>query len=130
MLKVGPDSSCGGKAIQSWTPRPACLVEAAPVPHAASRLHPFDTPGRQCALDAVRVDVADRAFQDVAQGGDPRMGMQAPVKGRSLVVEKVEEDEWLQDLAEVGRAHQACSVALRPATGTLCDGPRQSRRRW
>jgi len=43
MPKVGPNSSSGGKAIQSWEAAgQACFVEPAAVPHAASRLHPFD----------------------------------------------------------------------------------------
>src|SRR5712664_3791582 len=110
--------------------RPACLVEAAPVPHPASGLHPFDAAGRQCALDVVRVDIADRAFHDVAQSGDPRVGMQAPVEGRPFVVDQVEKHEWLEDLAEIRWAHQTCGVGLGATTGTLGDRSRQARRRF
>src|SRR6202035_2526278 len=68
----------------------AGFVEPAAVPHAASSLHPFDAAGGQCALDVVRVDIADRAFRDVGQGGDTRVRVEAPVEGRALMVEKVE----------------------------------------
>src|SRR5258707_3171001 len=40
---------------------------------------------------------------------------------RSRMVEKVEKHEWLQDLAEVGRAHQTRDEALCLATGTTRD---------
>jgi hypothetical protein len=40
-----------------------------------------------------------------------------------VVVEEVEKHEWLQDLTEVGRAHQTCEETVRPATGTLHDRP-------
>src|SRR6202171_4044980 len=60
--------------------RPACFVEPAAVPHAASSLHPFDAAGRQCALDGVRVDIAGCAFRDVAEGGDTRVGVERPVE--------------------------------------------------
>ena len=73
--------------------------------------------------------IADRAFRDVGQGGDTRVGVEAPVEGRALMVEKVEKHEWLQDLAQIGRAHQTCDGAVRPATGTLHDRPRLARRR-
>ena len=99
------------------------------MPHAASSLHPLDAAGRQCAPDVVRVDIADRAFREVAQGGDTRVGVEGPVEGRALMVEKVEEHEGLQDLAEIGRAHQPCDGAVRPATGTPHDRTRQARRR-
>ena len=69
--------------------------------------------------DVVRVDITHRAFQDVAQSGDTRVGVEARFEGRALMVEKVEKHERLQDLAEVGRAHQTCRGALRSATGTL-----------
>src|SRR5713226_7368677 len=88
--------------------RPVWFVEPAAMPHAASGLHPFDASGRQCALDVVRGDIADRAFRDVGDGGDTRVGMQAHVQGCPLMVEEVEKHERLQDLAEVGRAHQTC----------------------
>ena len=53
--------------------------------------------------------------------------MKAPVEGRALMVEKVEKHEWLEDLAEIGRAHQTCNKTVRPATGTLRDRPPQPR---
>jgi hypothetical protein len=62
------------------------------------------------------------------EGGDTRVGVQGPVEGRALMVEKVEKHEWLQDLTEVGRAHQTRDGAVIPATGTLHDRPRQARR--
>src|SRR5258706_15890491 len=55
--------------------------------------------------------------------------MERPVEGRALVVEKVEKYERLQDLAEIGRAHQTCDGAVRLATGAPNDRPRQTRRR-
>jgi hypothetical protein len=76
---------------------------------------------RQCAFDIVRVDVVERAFYDVGQGGDTQVGVEAPIEGRALMVEQIEKCEWLQDLAEVGRAHQACGEAVRPATGATRD---------
>src|SRR5258705_4386939 len=45
------------------------------------------------------------------------------------MVEKVEKHERLQDLAEIGRAHQTCDGAVRLATGAPNDRPRQARRR-
>jgi hypothetical protein len=104
--------------------RPACFVEPAAVPHTASSLHPFDAAGRQCAFDVVRVDIADGAFRDIGQGGDTRVGVEARAEGRALMVEKVEKHKRLQDLAEIGRAHQTCGGAVRPATSTLHDRPR------
>src|SRR5437016_11124656 len=61
--------------------RPAWFVEPAAVPHAAASLHPLDAAGRQCAPDVVGVDIADRAFREVAQGGDTRVGVEGPVEG-------------------------------------------------
>jgi hypothetical protein len=55
--------------------RSACFVEAAAVSHAASSLHPFDAAGPQSASDIVRIDVADRAFHDISQSGDTRVGV-------------------------------------------------------
>src|SRR3984893_9811569 len=118
MLTLGPDSSSGA---QLEAARPAWFVEPAAVPHAASSLHPFDAAGRQCAPDIVRIDIAYRAFRDVCQGGDTRVGVKRSVEGRALMIEKVEKHEWLQDLAEVGRAHQPGDGAVRPAAGTSHD---------
>jgi hypothetical protein len=61
--------------------RSACFVEAAAVPHAASSLHPFDAAGPQCASDIVRIDVADRAFHDISQSGDTRVGCRSALNG-------------------------------------------------
>jgi hypothetical protein len=44
----------------------------------------------------------------------------APLKG-ALMIEQIEKHERLQDLAEVGRAHQTDGGALRPTTGTTRD---------
>jgi hypothetical protein len=74
--------------------RRACFVEPAAVPHAASSLHPFDAAGLQCAPDMVRVDIVDRPFHNVGQGGDTGVGMQGSVEGRALMVEEVEKTEW------------------------------------
>src|ERR1700722_10315818 len=78
---------------------PPCFVEPAAVPHAAASLHPLDAAGRQHTLDVVRIYVADRAFENVCQSGNTRMGMESPVERGSLMVEKIEKHEWLQDLA-------------------------------
>src|SRR6476659_4639004 len=83
--------------------RPACFVETAAVPHPAASLHPFDATRRQCAPDVVRVDITDGSFRDVGQCGDTRVGVQAPVEGRALMVEKIEKYKWLEDLAKIGR---------------------------
>src|ERR1700674_806329 len=61
--------------------RPACFVEAAAVPHAASSLHPFDAAGRQGALDVVRVDIGDYAFRDIVRVAIPEWGWRGPLKG-------------------------------------------------
>src|SRR6266511_3730894 len=45
------------------------------------------------------------------------------------MIEKVEKHERLQDLAEVGRAHQTCDGAVCLATSAPNDRPRQARRR-
>jgi hypothetical protein len=63
--------------------RPACFVEPAAVPHAASSLHPFDAACRHCALDVVRVDITDSAFGDIGQDGDTRVGVEARGEGRA-----------------------------------------------
>ena len=96
------------------------------MPHAAPSLHPLNATGRQCAPDVVRVDVADRAFRDIGQGGDTRMGMQRPIDCWAPVVEKIEKHEGLQDLAQVGRTHEPRDGTVRPAAGTLNDRPRQA----
>jgi len=93
LLTAGPNSSSGGKAIHSWKRASGCVVEPATMPHAASSLHPFDAAGRQCAFDVVRVDIADCAFHDVGQRGDTRVGVEACIEGRALMVEKIEKDE-------------------------------------
>ena len=67
--------------------RPAFFVEPAAVPHAASSLHPFDAAGRQCTSDVVRADIADRAFRDLGQGGDTRVGVEAQAEGRACMIE-------------------------------------------
>src|SRR5712671_6817375 len=56
--------------------------------------------------------------------------MQARVEGSPLVVDQVEEHEWLEDLAEIRWAHQTRGVALGATTGTLGDRSRQARRRF
>src|SRR6202521_2743641 len=61
--------------------RPACFVEAAAVPHAASSLHPFDAAGRQGALDVVRVDIGDYAFRDIVRVAIPECGWRPPLEG-------------------------------------------------
>src|ERR1700704_2928105 len=80
---------------------------------ASGDVHPFDAAGRQCALDVVRVDIADRAFRDVGQGSDTRVRVEAPVEGRALMVEKVEKHEWLQDLAH-GLIKRVARPCVRP----------------
>jgi hypothetical protein len=45
------------------------------------------------------------------------------------MVEEIEKHERLQDLAQVGRAHQTGDGAVRAATGALHDRPRQTLRR-
>jgi hypothetical protein len=37
------------------------------------------------------------------------------------MVEKVEKHEWLQDLAQVGRAHQTCGGTVRPRSPAPCS---------
>jgi len=82
------------------------------VPHAVSSLHPFDAAGRQSAPDVPGIDKADRALYNVGQGSDARVGVKASIERGSLMIEKVEKHEWLQDLAEVGRAHQTRHEAM------------------
>jgi hypothetical protein len=41
------------------------------------------------------------------------------------MIEKIQKHEWLQDFAEVGRAHQTCDRAVCPAAGTLDDRSRK-----
>src|SRR5260221_10162468 len=128
MLIVGPNSSAGGKSDPKLeAARPGCFVEPAAVPHAASSLHPFDAAGRQCAPDVIRINEADRAFRDVSQSSNTRVRVERPIEGCAYMVEEVEKHEWLQDLAEVRRAHQTCYRAVRPATGALHDRRRQTR---
>src|SRR5882724_8840866 len=70
--------------------RPTCFVEAAAVPHPAPGLHPFDTAGSQNALDVIRIDITNRAFEEISDRGNPRVGMQAAFEGRALMVDQVE----------------------------------------
>src|SRR3981081_3113190 len=108
--------------------RPAFFAEPSAVPHAASALHPFDAAGRQSATHVVRVDKADRAFYDVGQGGDARVGVEASIERGALMIEKVEKHEWLQDLAEVGRAHQTPDEAMVLTVSTTRNAPHGSPR--
>ena len=95
------------------------------MPHAAPRLHPFDTTGWQDASFVVWIDIADRAFRDVGQGGDARMGMEGTVEGRSVMIEQVKKHEGLQDFAKIGRAHQPGDGAMGSAPGAPSDATRQ-----
>ena len=99
------------------------------MPHATPGQHPFDATFRDCAPNVLRIDIADGAFGDVRQRGDARMGVEARRERRALMVEEVEKHERLQDLAEIGRAHQTCGEALRSTMGTLHDSPGEVRRR-
>src|SRR3979409_25366 len=101
MLMVGPNSSAGGKAIQSWKPRVRPALSSPPPCHMPSGLHPFDPAGLQRATAVCRVDIVDRPFHNVGQGGDTGVRMQGTVEGRALMVEKVEKHKWFQDLAQV-----------------------------
>ena len=98
MLIVEPNSSAGGKAIQSCKPRVRPALSSPPPCHMPSpALHPFDAPGLQCAPRIVRVDIVDRSFHNVGQGGDTGVGMQGTVEGRALMVEKVEKKRMVSE---------------------------------
>jgi hypothetical protein len=84
MLLVEPNSSAGGKAIQSCKPRVRPALSSPPLCHMPRpALHPFDAPGLQCVPGIVRVDIVDRSFHNVGQGGDTGVGMQGTVEGRA-----------------------------------------------
>src|SRR5260370_26558934 len=70
----------------------------------------------------------NRSYALPPQGCNARVRVQRPIEGRAFMVEKVEKHEGLQDLAEVGRAHQTCQRAVRLSPGAPNDSPRQSRR--
>ncbi len=105
--------------------RPTCFVESAAVPHATSSLHPFDAASRQNALDVIRINIAGRTFKEIRHGGDARMGMQATLEGRTLMVDQVEKHVRLEDLADVRRAHQARDGAMDPTASAVRDSTGQ-----
>src|SRR5712664_1339252 len=106
---AGPNSSSGGKAIHNWKPR---VRPAWPSPP------PCHMPRPACIHSTPRagsVPLTFRAFRDVAQGGDTRVGVKPSLEGRTRMLGPIEKYEWLQNLAEVARAHQACGDSVRPA---------------
>ena len=87
------------------------------MPYATAGLHPLHTAGRQQTPCAVRVFVGGAAFEKIGEGRNARMGMQPEtLEGSCSVIEKIEEDERLQNLPEVGWTHQTGygSVVLAP----------------
>src|SRR3984957_6226370 len=110
--------------------RPTCFVEAAAMPHPASGLHPFDTAGRQNALDVIRIDIAGRAFKEIRHRGDPGMGSEAAFEGPALMVDQVEKHERLEDVPDVRRAHQPRGGAMGPTTEAVCDRADETWQWW
>jgi len=111
MLRVGPNSSSGGNAIQSWKPR---VLPALSSPRRATcrvQLHPFDAAGRQCASDVVRVDEADRAFYDVDRVAIPECGWMPPLKG-ALDDRKGRETQMASGSRRSQMAHQTRDEAM------------------
>jgi hypothetical protein len=53
--------------------------------------------------------------------------MEGAVERRALMVEKIEKNEGLQDLAEVGRRHQSRDRAVLPAPRSLRNCPPEAR---
>jgi hypothetical protein len=92
------------------------------MPHAAAGLHPLDAACGQDACRAVGVFVGDAAFGKVGKGGNAGMRMQSEAfAGDSLVVEEIKEDERLQELSEVGRAHQTGDRSFAVTAGAPGD---------
>ena len=127
MLIVESNSSAGGKAIQSWKPRVRPALSSPPPCHMPRpALHPFDAPGLQCAPGIVRVDIVDRSFHNVGQGGDTGVGMQGIVEGRALMVEKVEKNGFRISPKSDGLIKRVMGPFVRPRV--RCMIARASRR--
>src|SRR5690242_16125084 len=78
------------------------------MPHAAAGLHPLDPAGGQHARRAVRVFIMYAALGEVSERRDARMRVQGDAfGGDAVVIEEIEEDEWLQKLPEIGWTHQS-----------------------
>src|ERR1700720_2945661 len=102
--------------------RPCRLAGTAAMPHAAAGLHPLDAAGGQHTRCAVRVLIAHVALGEVCEGRDARMRVKREaLGGASIVVEEIEENERLQEAAEIGWAHQTGDVSISGTTGAPHD---------
>src|SRR5580704_10416415 len=103
------------------------LARATAVPHAVTGPHPLDTTRCQQTARAVGVLIAGAALGHIGQGGDTGMRVQSEAAELSpAVVEQVDEDERLQQFAEVARAGQARDRAMGLAGGAMDDRTQSS----
>ncbi len=100
------------------------------VPRSETGLEPLDAARLQSAGGSRRVFVPNAALEEMGHGRDPRVGVQPESReARLLHVEQIEEDERLQGLAEVARAHQPRYGTVAEALGSTNDLPRVPRDR-
>ena len=91
----------------------AGLACAAAVPHAVAGPHPLDTTRCQQTASTVRVLIADAALGQVGQRRDTGMRMQSETSKLSpAVVEEVDEDEWLEQFAQLAWTRQPSDRAM------------------
>src|SRR5258706_16090567 len=92
------------------------------MPDALAGAHPFHAASPQDAGGPVGLLVADAALGDIGQSRDAGMRMEAEGwKGLASVVDQIEEDERLEDLAQVAGAHQPGDRTVRVASRAVDD---------
>jgi hypothetical protein len=95
------------------------------MPDTVSGSHPLDASGRQHTGLAGRFRVADRPVEHHRHRGDARVRVPAELhrywQSSPIEVEKVEEHEGLDELAEAGGAHQPGDGSMRASVRAVHD---------
>src|ERR1700704_2357676 len=100
------------------------------MPHAARGAHPFDAARLDDAFRARGLFIGDLSLENERKRCDAGMRMKTDRRHVLRIdVEVIQKHEWLDELAQIGRADEPRDGSMRMAARTLHDRPRQTRRR-